>query len=62
MSLLIKSYSIFRISEFKLCLKIVRIQSYSGPHFPRISPYSARDWENVDQNNSECRHILRSEG
>ena len=25
-----------------------------------ISPYSARIWENVDQNNSEYRHFLRS--
>ena len=51
------------------CVKNVRIQSYSGPHFPvfglnteilRISPYSVRKRENTDQNNSEYGHFLRS--
>ena len=27
----------------------------------RISPYSVRVWENVDQNNSEYRHFLCSD-
>ena len=46
------------------CAKCVRIRSYSGPHFPafrlRISPYSVRMRENVDQNNSKYGHFLRS--
>ena len=40
------------------CAKIVRIWSYSGPHFS-ISPYSIRMWENTDDN-SEHGHFLRS--
>ena len=52
-------------------MKSVRIRSYSGPHFFRIFPHS--DWirrhtpciqsecgKNVDQNNSEYGHFLRS--
>ena len=52
-------------------MKSVHIQSYSGPHFYRIrtkygeilriSPYSVRMRENVDQNNSEYGHFLRSD-
>ena len=34
-------------------VKSVRIRSYSGP-------YSFQMQENRDQNNSECKHILRS--
>ena len=56
------------------CVKNVRMQSYSGPHFPafglntlylsifspnaRISPYSVRTWRNADQNNSEYGQFL----
>ena len=29
------------------CVTSVRIWSYSGPHFSRIFPYSARMWENA---------------
>ena len=44
------------------------IRSYPGWHFPifgkteilRISPHSVRMQENVDQNNSEYGHFLRS--
>ena len=35
------------------CVKSVRIRSYSGPHFPAFGM-------NTEQNNSECRHVLRS--
>ena len=37
-----------------LCVKHVRIRSYSGPHFPAFGL-------NTDQNNSEYGHFLRSE-
>ena len=47
------------------CVKSVRIWSYSCPHFSafglRISPYSVRMWENVDQNNSKYIHFLHSD-
>ena len=52
------------------CVKIVRIRSYCGPHFPAfglnterysVSPYSARMPENIDQNNSEYGHFSRSD-
>ena len=50
------------------CVKSVCIRSYSGTHFPafgyedklRIFPYSVRMRENVDQNNYEYGHFLRS--
>ena len=46
------------------CVKRVRFQNYSGPHFPTfelsISPYSAQMRENADQNNSKYGHFLRS--
>ena len=35
------------------CAKSVRIRSYSGPHFPAFGP-------NMDQNNCEYGHLLRS--
>ena len=35
------------------CVKIIRIWNYSGP-------YSVRMRENMDQNNSEYGHLLRS--
>ena len=41
---------IFFILRINYCVKIVRIWSYSGPNT-----------ENVDRNNSECRHFSRSE-
>ena len=37
------------------CVKSVRIQSYSGPHFPPV-----RMREKTDQSNSEYGHFLRS--
>ena len=52
------------------CVKIVRIRSYCGPHFPAfglnterysVSSYSARMPENIDQNNSEYGHFSRSD-
>ena len=56
------------------CAKGVLIRIYPGPHIPafglgterygeilRISPYSVWIRENVDQNNSEYGHFLRSE-
>ena len=46
------------------CVKCVRIQSYSGPHFPSIYPHSnwiRRDTPNANQSNSEYGHFLRSE-
>ena len=53
------------------CVKSVRIQSFSGPHFPRIrseyedlrskSPYPVRVCEITDQKNSEYRHVLHSD-
>ena len=46
------------------CAKSVRIRSYSGPHFPAFWLNTERDEvqmrENVDQNNCECGHFLRS--
>ena len=52
------------------CVKSVLIRSYYGPHFPAfglnteirsMSPYSVQMRENVDQNNSEYGHFLRSD-
>ena len=37
----------------KHCVKSVRIQSFSGPHFAAFSPYSVRMRENTDQKNSK---------
>ena len=42
----------------KHCVKSVRIRSYSGQL--RVSPYSVRMRENVDQNNSDYGHFLHS--
>ena len=50
-------------------VKGVRIQSYSGPHFPLFGlnkcgnsiQYSIGMRENADQNNSKYGHFLRSE-
>ena len=46
-----------------LCVKSVRIRSYSGPHFPafglNISLYSVQIQENADQNKSEYGHFSR---
>ena len=52
-------------------VKSVCFRSYSAPYFPkfglntesllRITPYSVRMRENAGQNNSEYRHLLRSE-
>ena len=39
-------------------MKSVRIRSYSGQL--RVSPYSVRMRENVDQNNSDYGHFLHS--
>ena len=41
------------------CVKSVYIRSYSGPHFLRNIVQMR---ENVDQNNSENGHFLRSAG
>ena len=58
------------VLSFRHCVKSVRIQSYSSPHFPAsdwyweirsISLYSVRMRENADQNNSKYGHFLRSE-
>ena len=51
-------------ATLRLSVKSVHIQSYSGPHFPAfglntVSAYSARTWENIDQNNSQYGHFLR---
>ena len=47
------------------CVKIVRIQSFSGPYFPafglRVSPYSVRMRENTDLKNSEYGHFSHSD-
>ena len=49
------------------CVKSVRIRNYSGPHFLKFGlnterySVSLRMWENVDQNNSEYGHFLRSD-
>ena len=52
------------------CVKSTCIRNYSGPSFPHLDwkrrdiPYSSYSvWmrENVDQNNSEYQHFLRSE-
>ena len=55
------------------CVKSVRIRNYFSLHFPafglnterysvslRISPYSVRMRENVDQNNAKYQQFLRS--
>ena len=48
------------------CVKSVRIRSYSGPYFPTFGlntdrySVSVRMRENMDQNNSEYEHFLRS--
>ena len=39
------------------CVKSVHIRSYSGPYFPA---FGLRMRENIDQNNSEYGHFLRS--
>ena len=45
-----------RLKEFlQHCVKSVRIQSYSGPHFPAFGMR-----ENANQNNSEYGHFLFS--
>ena len=48
-------------------MKSVRIQGYSGPHFPafglnteRYSVFSVRVRENTDQYNPKYGHLLRS--
>ena len=46
----------YKVRYDEHCVKIVRIRSFSGPYFP----YSVRMRENMDQKNSEYRHILRS--
>ena len=38
------------------CVKSVRIQSFSGPHFP----YSVQMRENTEQKNSDYGHFLCS--
>ena len=45
-----------------LCVKNVRIRSYSGPHFYTFGQNTERYVmrENADQNNSECGPLLRS--
>ena len=43
-------------------VKIIRIRSYSGPHFLAFGPpYSVPIQGNKDQNNSQHRHFSRSE-
>ena len=48
------------------CVKSVRIRNYSGPHFLKFGlnterySVSLQMWENVEQNNSEYGHFLRS--
>ena len=62
----------FFFEQVTHCVKSLRIRSCSGPHFPalrlntereilRISPYSVRMRENVDQDNSEYGHFSRSD-
>ena len=41
------------------CSEFSRIRTEYG-EILRISPYSVRMWENVDRNNSEYEHFLRS--
>ena len=43
----------------KYCVKSVSIRRYSGPYFLSFGLNSMQ--ENMDQNNSECGHFLRSE-
>ena len=42
-------------------MKIVRIQSYSGPHFTAFGLKTERYFVLADQNNFEYEHFLRSE-
>ena len=55
----------FLFKNHLLCVKNVRIRSYSGPYFPRIFQHS--DWirsecgkmpKNADQSNSEHGHLI----
>ena len=54
------------------CIKSIRIQGYSGPHFPAfrlnakrysipLHPYSVQMLENADQNYPKYGHFLRSD-
>ena len=48
---------ICRTSQYRHCVKSVRILSYAGQHFPAFGLNSVRIRENADQNNSEYEHL-----
>ena len=59
--------SLVGISFFKVnngnthCVKIVRIRSFSGPHFSAFWLNTVQMRENTEQKNSEYRHFLCSD-